>query len=179
MIPGFSNASLSIVDDGTLQLCIETGCYWKSTEYFGRACINTTNNASKVILAAGEALLPGDTVTAPSGQYKLTVQTDGNIVIYRECDGMPVFNTFTAPGAISNFTVRHDGNLVANGMVHSLWPTLFAANLGVEMGTDPTLLDQDPVTNHSLVELRLYEDGMLHLCVGDKCVWRSDYAQAL
>ncbi|MFD8479658.1 hypothetical protein [Kitasatospora sp. NPDC059673] len=73
-------------------------------------------SASEAVLTPGTTLKPGASVA--SGRIRLTMQTDGNLVLYYLFDGKPIWNTGTAghPGATA--TMQADGNLVitdANG----------------------------------------------------------------
>ncbi|MGW4381294.1 hypothetical protein [Kitasatospora sp. NPDC004531] len=75
--------------------------------------------------SAGDVLLPASTTLKPgasvaSGRVRLTMQADGNLVLYYLFDGKPIWSTGTDghPGATA--TMQSDGNLVikdANGAV--------------------------------------------------------------
>jgi hypothetical protein len=62
------------------------------------------------MLQPGEQLSPGQSRTSSNGQFELSYQGDGNLVLYRLSDGYPLWatNTFT-PGVVE---MQHDGNLV-------------------------------------------------------------------
>ncbi len=63
------------------------------------------------ILPGGSQLTPGQQISSPDGRYRLTFQTDGNLVIYR-ADGVPVWWTGTV-GISPNVTrMQSDGNFV-------------------------------------------------------------------
>jgi len=73
---------------------------------------------------AGEKLLAGESKISPNRQYRLTVQTDGNLVLYN-ADGVAQWYTNTYGTGSGNYlTLQPDGNLVlynANGT--PLWNT--------------------------------------------------------
>jgi hypothetical protein len=54
----------------------------------------------------------GDFVDSCNGAYRLTLQTDGNLVLYRLSNYQPLWHTATFGQAISHFAVQVDGNLV-------------------------------------------------------------------
>jgi pimeloyl-ACP methyl ester carboxylesterase len=63
------------------------------------------------ILPGGSQLSPGQAISSPDGRYRLTFQTDGNLVIYRY-DGAAIWWTGTvgiSPGAAR---MQADGNFV-------------------------------------------------------------------
>jgi pimeloyl-ACP methyl ester carboxylesterase len=70
----------------------------------------TPDPGSPDMLQPGEQLSPGQSRTSPNGQYELSYQGDGNLVLYRMSDGQPLWatNTFT-PGVVE---MQNDGNLV-------------------------------------------------------------------
>ena len=66
---------------------------------------------SPSVLNGGSQLGPGQEIWSPDRRYRLTFQTDGNLVIYRS-DGLPVWWTGThgmSPGAA---VMQRDGNFV-------------------------------------------------------------------
>jgi pimeloyl-ACP methyl ester carboxylesterase len=62
-------------------------------------------------LGVDEALSPGARLVSMNGQYHLEFQWDGNVVLYRMADGLPLWATHTgaAPGS---FVMQGDGHLV-------------------------------------------------------------------
>jgi hypothetical protein len=65
---------------------------------------------SSSVLARGETMIAGDVKRSDNGVYELRMQTDGNLVLYRQ--GTPVWspNTWGNPGAYT--VMQADGNLV-------------------------------------------------------------------
>jgi pimeloyl-ACP methyl ester carboxylesterase len=72
------------------------------------------------MLQPGEQLSPGQNRTSPDGQFELSYQGDGNLVLYRMSDGQPLWATHTfAPGVVE---MQHDGNLVIYSAAgHAIW----------------------------------------------------------
>lgn len=63
------------------------------------------------IIPVGSVLLPGAVVYAPSGQARLAMQYDGNLVMYNASGGATLHSgTHGHPGAFAVY--QHDGNLV-------------------------------------------------------------------
>jgi pimeloyl-ACP methyl ester carboxylesterase len=82
------------------------------------------------ILPGGRQLNPGQEIWSPDRRYRLTFQTDGNLVIYRN-DGVPVWWTGTvgiSPGAAS---MQVDGNFVVYDSANrAAWHTYTYGNPG-------------------------------------------------
>ena len=79
-------------------------------------------------LQAGESLTPGNSIASPNGQYRLTMQSDGNVVEY---DGASVvWASGTNPaGAIA--LMQNDGNFVINNSTgNPLWASDTSGNPG-------------------------------------------------
>jgi pimeloyl-ACP methyl ester carboxylesterase len=62
-------------------------------------------------LGPGESLRPGEGRTSSNGEYTLWYQGDGNLVLYRNSDGRPLWATAT-PGPAGEAAMQGDGNLV-------------------------------------------------------------------
>jgi pimeloyl-ACP methyl ester carboxylesterase len=78
------------------------------------------NASAPDMLQPGEQLSPGQNRTSPDGQFELSYQGDGNLVLYRMSDGQPLWATHTfAPGVVE---MQHDGNLVIYSAAgHAIW----------------------------------------------------------
>ncbi len=61
-------------------------------------------------LASGGLLLPGATLSSPSGRYQFTLQNDGNVVLLDR--GLLLFHTRTFGQSINRLEMQTDGNLV-------------------------------------------------------------------
>jgi pimeloyl-ACP methyl ester carboxylesterase len=74
------------------------------------------------MLQPGEQLVAGQSRVSGNGQFELSYQGDGNLVLYRLSDGYPLWATYTSdPGVVQ---MQHDGNLVIYGQHgHAIWST--------------------------------------------------------
>lgn len=61
-------------------------------------------------LKSGAGLAAGQALVSKNGKYSLDLQGDGNLVIYRRADMLPIWATGTAAGSI--LAMQGDGNLV-------------------------------------------------------------------
>lgn len=89
------------------------------------------------LLGSGAAIRPGQTLYSTGLQYRLALQTDGNLVLY-SVTNVPVWTTSTS-GTMSALTMQTDGNLVlraADGRVvfHTSTPGRAGATLAVTNG---------------------------------------------
>jgi hypothetical protein len=72
------------------------------------------------ILSSGQSLLPGQSLQSDSRVYTLTMQSDGNVVLYYNTD-LPLWQTNTAGINAREFIMQTDGNLVlydTSGQMH-------------------------------------------------------------
>lgn len=72
-------------------------------------------------LETGQSLYPGQSLTSESGQYELTLQLDGNLVLYRVRDRRQLWASKTAGIAVSHVMMQLDGNLVMTGPNGPVW----------------------------------------------------------
>jgi hypothetical protein len=63
------------------------------------------------VMAAGESLFPGDSVTSSDGRFWLMYQGDGNLVLYR-WDWVALWSSGTAGSSAGQVDMQSDGNLV-------------------------------------------------------------------
>jgi len=63
-------------------------------------------------LHEGQQLAPGQQITSPDRRYKLTYQGDGNLVIYRSADMLPVWSSGTYGTSAGRTIMQSDGNFV-------------------------------------------------------------------
>lgn len=72
-------------------------------------------------LRPGESLRPGDSRTSQNREYTLHYQGDGNLVLYRNSDGTPLWSTGTLGGA-GEAAMQGDGNFVVyNASGQPVW----------------------------------------------------------
>jgi len=98
-------------------------CSDGSIELLTTDCSSTDNTDSMVfyygeipdcgVLNASERLYPGEVLESCNGEYHLSHQYDGNVVIYNS--GTATWSTQTAGESTSGLTMQGDGNLVLYG----------------------------------------------------------------
>lgn len=64
-------------------------------------------------LRATESLGTGDRLVSPNGFYSVIQQVDGNLVLYREEDGQPLWASGQAQRPVTRTVMQGDGNLVS------------------------------------------------------------------
>lgn len=69
---------------------------------------NTVNDR----LLPGETLRAGQYLTSSNGRYRLQVNPDGNLVVYRLADGQPLWDLHTWGNPGAHASMNTDGNLV-------------------------------------------------------------------
>ncbi len=97
------------------------------------------------ILASGSELNAGHSITSPDEQYRLSMQADGNLVVYNSV-GTGVWETGTIPSG-SYLAMQADGNLVVyNASGAPLWASNTAGNPGayLVLGDDGELVVDSP-----------------------------------
>lgn len=73
--------------------------------------IATSAIATASVVAPGQTIPVGQTVSSANGQYVGVMQGDGNFVVYRSADQFPLWSTSTsAPGSVAH--MQTDGNFV-------------------------------------------------------------------
>lgn len=90
--------ALSVNSDASLQITRATGATLWSAE------------PRPDILTINDQLVPGQYLTSLDGQYRLILQTDGNVVLY-SMTNVAVWDTATF-GPMARLTMQADGNLV-------------------------------------------------------------------
>ncbi|WP_447003401.1 S8 family serine peptidase [Saccharothrix isguenensis] len=70
-----------------------------------------TGNAVADTLARGESLTAGKSKSSQDGRYRLTMQTDGNLVLYTAA-GQPLWHTRSNGSGATHATLQTDGNFV-------------------------------------------------------------------
>jgi hypothetical protein len=82
------------------------------------------------IMPGGSQLTPGQGIWSPDGRYRLTFQTDGNLVIYRN-DGQAVWWTGTVGISPNAVRMQTDGNFVIYDTANEArWHTYTFGNPG-------------------------------------------------
>ncbi len=81
-------------------------------------------------LNPGDSLTPGHAITSPNGQYQFTLQSDGNIVLYKKSGKKALWNSGTAGKKVTKLLMQADGNLVLYKDKKALWSTGTSGNQG-------------------------------------------------
>jgi len=65
----------------------------------------------------GQKLATGQQLASANGKVRLTLQPDGNLVLYRVDNGVVLWasNTQRTPAAVTQVLMQYDGNVVAYG----------------------------------------------------------------
>lgn len=93
-------------------------------------------------LDADDRLYPDDVIYSGDGAYRLIYQQDGNLVVYRQSDGQPVWDSGTWGTFPGYLHMQGDGNLVIyDGNGQAIWHTATQGNSGAyaELGNDGVL----------------------------------------
>ncbi|MEU6371806.1 caspase family protein [Streptomyces sp. NPDC046909] len=88
-------------------------------------------------LPQGNGLLPGETlragrsVSSANGAFTFTYQADGNLVLYRESDGLPLWSAATGDRPVGVCILNGDGSLVVyDAAGHEIWASGTLGNPG-------------------------------------------------
>ncbi|TIC83837.1 CHAP domain-containing protein [Nocardioides sp. GY 10113] len=103
-------------------------------------------------LVAGEALRAGEQLVSPNGEYRLVMQGDNNLVIYKAGTGATWASSTVGSGA-DRLTMQGDGNLVMYQGSVARWNTAT-----VNTGADA---------------LQMQDDGNLVLYAGARAIWST------
>jgi hypothetical protein len=83
-------------------------------------------------LNPGQTLLPGTSIPSLDGRFRLTLQADGNLVLYwtGSADTWPKWASNTAGQPVSQAAMQADGNFVLYGPAGPLWASATAGDPG-------------------------------------------------
>ena len=73
---------------------------------------NAQANAANSTMMPGESLSPGESVSSPNGRYQLTLQHDGNLVLYDTDGFLALWDSRTVGQSDRTLIMQPDGNLV-------------------------------------------------------------------
>ena len=108
---GTNANKLQLKSDGTLVLTNSS------------ANITLWQAPTKDTLTTNQTLTSGQQLTSVTGGYRLTMQSDGNLVIYNKTN-QPIWNTFTYGTDANKLVMQPDGNLVLyNSANKPFWHT--------------------------------------------------------
>ena len=126
--PGHPGATLAVQDTGSLVISPAAGgtAFW----------------ATKVLPTGTPTLFPGDSITSPNGQYALTLQPDGNLVLDQLLGNgstLLLWASNTAGSSAVEALMQTDGNLVIygtdkpNGSYQVLWASNTSGHAGATL----------------------------------------------
>ena len=126
---GNPGARLTLQDDGNLVLYSDRGAaLWSSGWDLGPGAVRDT-------LWPTQQLVNGQSLTSRNGQYQVTMQTDGNVVVYAP-GRRPLWNTntYTDASAPSRLSLQTDGNLVLVASIRRpIWNSRTWGNAGTRL----------------------------------------------
>jgi hypothetical protein len=105
------------------------------------------------VLAPDEALYADQGLSSCNGLYSLWMQGDGNVVLYDNQSGAPLWNSQTAGKGGTAVVMQSDGNFVLYGEAGAIWHT----------GTH----------GHAGAMLRVEEDGNVIVWDGWTAIWKA------
>lgn len=141
---GHPGAFLVVQDDGNVVLYVGSGAL--------TVAIWATNTVDPSLFPP-EQLSPGQFITSRNGRYILTLQTDGNLVLYQGTT--PLWSTNTSGTLVKEAVMQADGNLVLyDAQGHPLWNS----------GT----------SGHPGAFLAVQDDGNVVLYVGSAPIWATN-----
>lgn len=110
---------------------------------------------SKSILLAGEELKPDMKLYAPSGQYTLIQQTDGNLVLY-DLMNKPLWSSKTWGKKVTRCAMQPDGNLV---LYDASGAAVWASNTHGNPGSFLSLENSGNLVIYSKNKQKLWSSG--------------------
>jgi exopolysaccharide biosynthesis protein len=139
------------------------------------ALLVSTTAEANTIIAGGTILHSGDWRVSTNNRYKLTMQADGNLVLYRTVDNTAVWNASTF-GAGNYAYMQTDGNLVVyNSAGTYIWTTWTGQNPGafLDLQDDGNLVVYSPTgtalwntqTGNAVIANMTFADANFRACV--------------
>ncbi|MGH3941920.1 MAG: hypothetical protein ACRDTG_25530 [Pseudonocardiaceae bacterium] len=82
-------------------------------------------------MAPGDVLTPNASISSANGRFRLVYQDDTNLVLYRDPDGLALWDTRPRPGGVGVCVMQDDGNLVVyNATANAVWASGTEGNAG-------------------------------------------------
>lgn len=128
---GNPGSRLTVRDDGNVVISAPNGKpLWSTgTQWAG----NRDNRPFNLV--AGEKLLPGQEIRSADGRFRLTLQTDGNLVLYGP-KGKALWSTRTNGKPVTMAVMQDDGNFVLYNGGTAVWHTRTHGNPGARLVVD-------------------------------------------
>lgn len=114
----------------SVPLCLCLVFVLSSTPSFGQGNISS--------LSKGQTLISGSSLNSPNGRYRVTMQTDGNLVLY---DGSKLIWTTMLKARGARVTLQQDGNLVIQQYVLGMGDLTFWDTATANKGNQLVLQD--------------------------------------
>jgi surface antigen len=114
--------------------------------------IQTIGSATPDTLDAGGVLRVGQQLVSPNGQYRLVLQSDGNLVVYQQGSGA-IWASRTVGSGVDRLVMQGDNNLVMYQGSTARWNT-------ATVGTGARAL-------------RMQDDGNVVLYAGSRAIWST------
>ena len=133
-------------------------------------------SASAEFLQAGQSLAAGQSLLSHDGRYTATMQTDGNLVVYRNSDRVAIWNTGTSGRGAVTANMQTDGNFVlytAQGV--PVWQTGTSWQAG-SLPNEFTVDDQGLATVISYVPVWTYNVSIPGLPPGQAIDFQSGFS---
>ena len=123
---GHGGAYVAIQDDGNLVVYAGSTALWST----GTANLPPAP-ASCGAIEPGHGLAPGETINSCDGRYALTLQGDGNLVLYHGANAL--WSSGTAGSDSRRAVMQGDGNFVVYGASAARWSTGTDGNPGASL----------------------------------------------
>ncbi|MFY7829843.1 MAG: hypothetical protein ACOVQ4_22095 [Flectobacillus sp.] len=162
---GNKSSVLVMQDDGNLVIYTnDSNPIWSS----GTRNVYTQEEIDKITVKNGESLRVNDKRTSTNGKYYVTLQSDGNVVLYK--GEKALWATGTSSQDVYGIFVQRDGNLVAyRGGDRPTW----ASNTADRGGRETFLMMQDDGNLVLYKRLGSSTPGHITVYFGEEPIWAS------
>lgn len=127
---GFPGAQVVLRDDGNLVIVDAQGVQRWSALY------TPVPSPAPARMMPGQKLATGQQLVSGNGKARLTLQSDGNLVLYRVDNGVALWASNTQSWTVTQVLMQYDGNVVAYGpnlAAGAQWRTATAGNRGASL----------------------------------------------
>lgn len=162
---GNSSCVLVMQDDGNLVIYKDgDNPIWSS----GTRNVYTKEELQKITVRNGESLKTNDKITSTNSKYYLTLQSDGNVVLYK--GEKALWATMTNGKGANSIYVQKDGNFVA---YRSDDRAVWASGTNGKGGRDTFLIMQDDGNLVLYKRLGSSTPGNITVYFGEDPIWSS------
>ncbi|OWA54377.1 hypothetical protein BV898_18781 [Hypsibius exemplaris] len=170
----FTASHLRLDDTGSLCIGKARGeCLWKSGGIGLCRLVDASQfQDAQVILSSGKAMTKGQKRISRNKACLLTLQEDGDLLLYRQCDGVAIFSVrhgLDSPEGLGNDSKAFVSQLAidVDGRLHVNKATQYRETLFRGIKT-PAKSSSDNIT---LADLRLSDDCQLCVFKEGACLW--------